>query len=125
MEDSLAETYYEKLRDATNSTQVMVAFYRELFDAPITDDTYKVFARLIKIYGKRLIYFALLDCTDMPTLDLTTTPTGLLSYFAKKRLVEKSRFNELPSLDNLVKEFDARQEKKKPLKIPVFEVDNG
>jgi hypothetical protein len=120
MEDSLAEFYYEQLKSTTNPVGTLVAFYKSLFNVDKADEsTYKTFARLYRIYGKQLLYFALLDCSDMENIDLSIGMSGLLSYFAKKRLESTRSFDVAVNLSDLVKEFEKDGEKRKKIKINI------
>lgn len=116
---SLAEDYYERLDGSTNPTPILVSFYRDLFELNnLSSNIYAQFGRLVRIYGKELVYFALLDCADVPNIDLTTTPVSLISYFAKKRLGDSINTNQLPNLASLVKNTEEKLSKRRRVKIP-------
>jgi|MudIll2142460700_1097286.scaffolds.fasta_scaffold00002_116 hypothetical protein len=118
VEEPLAEFYYNQLRETTNPVGTLVAFYRSLFDVDKADEsTYKMFARLYKIYGKELIYFALLDCADMENINFDSSIARLISYFAKKRLGDSTNFNLPVDLTFLVKQFEKNTEKVRKVKI--------
>ena len=119
MDDSLAEYYYEKINKTENIIGEMVNFYKSLFniDENLYTSVYQTFGRLIKIYGKDVIYFSLLDASDINNIDFNGIGK-LLSYLAKKRLAEKFIFNAIPSLDRLAEKNMKELEKERKLKIP-------
>jgi hypothetical protein len=91
--ESLAESYFEELTKSNNPGPVLVRFFIDLFGKPPSDgngNIYALFNRLVQIYGRRTIYFSLLDMADMGDLDLTGV-SRLITYFAKKRL--EAKFN--------------------------------
>jgi hypothetical protein len=124
MEKPVAEFYLEQLKKDTNPVKVLVNFYSTLFD--ITDKTnlYRSFARLYKIYGAELLYFALLDCADLDNINFNSI-TRLISYFCKKRLNERFNFQTEISLEKLAEENIKKMSKKRRIKIPEpFEDEN-
>jgi len=117
--ESLAETYYERLKGSTNPTPILVNFYKDLFILnTVGSNVYAQFARLVRIYGKWLIYFALLDCADMDNIDLTKTPINLITYFAKKRLGDSINTNQLPNLTSMATSTEKKLNKGTKVKIP-------
>lgn len=117
--EPLAQTYYELLRGSTNPTPILVNFYKELFSLnSVGSNVYAQFARLVRIYGRELIYFALLDCADIPEVDLTKTPVSLITYFAKKRLGDTVSMNQLPDLTSLAKSTEKKLSSTRKVKIP-------
>lgn len=118
MEESLAEYYYEQLKTTTNPVATLVAFYQTIFDLDsINSDTYKMFARLYKIYGRDLVYYSLLDCLDMENIDFEKSISRLISYFAKKRLEEKYNYTMPVDLTKMVTEFDKKVNPKRRIKV--------
>jgi len=119
MEESLSEYYYKQLENSSNKVPILIGFYKALFDIENVDSSaYKYFARLQHIYGYRLVYFALLDCADMQdTLDHERVGR-LISYFCKKRLMEKINPIDTVSLEALAKKNLKELTRKRNLKIP-------
>jgi len=117
MEESLAESYYEQLKNTSNPVGILVGFYKSLFDVEVNPDTYKMFARLYKIYGKELVYYSLLDCSDMENIDFTMGISRLVSHFAKKRLEDKFNYTLPTDLTSLVAEYSKIKKPKRRIKV--------
>lgn len=115
---SLAEFYYEELLKSDNKVKTLVNFYRSLFDVNANGDIYKIFSRLYKVYGSEIIYFSLLDCSDVENVD-TNRMTGLIVYFAKKRLKDKySDVSTYEDLNSMVDKVSKELSKKRRIKTP-------
>lgn len=117
MEDSLAEMYLEKIKAANNPIPLFVAFFSSLFPVDSKDFLYPIFGRLYKVYGRDILFFAILDVYSMDEID-ATSPAGILSYFCKKRLETRFEFYSLPSLDKLADSVLHKTQKKTPIKTP-------
>lgn len=117
METPVAEFYLEQLKKDTNPVKVLVNFYSALFDIDDKKSLYRSFARLYKIYGAEILYFALLDCADLEEINFNTV-TRLISYFAKKRLKEKFSFQTQISLEKLAEDNIKQMNKKRRVRIP-------
>jgi hypothetical protein len=118
-ETSLSEFYFEELNKSTNSVQVLVRFYKALFELEeVNKNIYQSFSRLVRIYGAKNVYFSLLDCSGMENLDLSDNLVRLISYFCKKRLEDRDTSIPINNLDKRVNEVMKEFDKKKRIKIP-------
>lgn len=117
--ESLAEHYYQKIKESTNPAPILVAMYKDLFDIDkIDSNVYAIFSKLVKIYGSELIYFSLLDCTDVPNVELNSVPINLITYFAKRRLGELINLNSFPDLTSLATNTLVKLNKASKTKLP-------
>lgn len=118
MEESLSEIYLDKLNKSENPIKVLVEFYKAIFELDnIDSNLYKIFARLYKIYGKEILFFSILDCSDIEEINFSSI-TRLISYFAKKRLQAKYDYSSMNYLDPLASKVLSELSKKRRIKIP-------
>lgn len=87
--ENLADLYYEKLSTSTNAGLTLAQFYCELFSITITKAEVILFNRLLKLFGRYTVYFAILDLYGYEEANLDNV-YGLLSYYCKKRVEAKN-----------------------------------
>lgn len=120
MTENLSELFYEKLHKENNPGAVLARFYCEIFNLQWSAQKIITFNKLLKVYNRDTIFFAILDCYDMPNVTHDNI-YGLLAYFCKKRMEKKIHEDLMPSIDltNSVREIERTLEKlsKKDLKI--------
>lgn len=123
--ENLADYYYEKVTNSTNPGSVLAQFYGNVFDREISRKEIIMFNRLLKLYGRFVVYFTILDMTTVKELKLDE-PYGLLSYFARKRLDQKYGIVMIESqnLDKLASGLEDKIEKQKRVKIKIPELDD-
>jgi len=86
--ESLSKLYYDKLISTENKIPVLVNFLKDILEIrELPENIYRIFAKLYRIYGAELVYFAILDCSDMDGINIEGIDR-LISYFSKKRLGE-------------------------------------
>ena len=84
MDEDLAGYWKEQLDNSITPHVTLHAMYKHLTQTDV--DYYSTFGKLVKIYGRTLVYFAILDCSLMDNIE--GDPLNLLSYFCKKRMEE-------------------------------------
>jgi hypothetical protein len=125
--ENTADFYYEKLGATDKPGSVLAKFYEELFSRAYSVQDIIMFNKLIKVYGKYIPYFAILDLFSYEKAEISDNMFGLLAYYCKKRLEQKTDIAVLndayKNLDNLAsKVFDRIEEQRdKPLKIKRME----
>jgi hypothetical protein len=122
--ENSAEFYYEKLVNSTNPGLVLAQFFGNIFDRPISRVEVILFNRLLKVYGRFVVYFSILDLTSMTDLDFNNL-YGILSYFAKKRLDQKYGIVlvENNDLNKFASSIAKQIEKQKKEKLVIPELD--
>jgi hypothetical protein len=120
--ENLAEYYFEKLPQDTNPGLLLAKFFCQSMETTVTKSEIIMFNRLIKLYGRTIPYFAILDVNSMPEVKLDN-PFPLLSYFCKKRIEQKNpevyngAYTNLDSkIEKLIGQISA-QEGRKKLKV--------
>jgi hypothetical protein len=123
--ENSAEVYYEKLVKSTNPGLILAQFFGNVFSRSIGKTEVILFNRLLRIYGRFVVYFSILDLTSMKELDFNQDLYGILSYFAKKRLDQKYGIVLVESNDlNRFATSVAKQiEKQKKEKLIIPELD--
>ena len=113
-----AEEYLDQLEVARKPHVLITRFYCDLFGLDRTDQRYKMFGSLLKVYKKENIFFALLDMYHVyqylerhPNKEhdwnFNEDMYTLIAHFCKKRLEknkkkEKKKYNDL---DKYKKDF--------------------
>lgn len=87
--ENLAEYYYELLPQDTNPGVLLAKFFCRGMEIPITKSEIITFNRLIRLYGRTIVFFAILDVCGMTDVN-TDNPFPLLAHFCKKRLEQKN-----------------------------------
>jgi hypothetical protein len=123
--ENSADLYYERLSNSTNPGLVLAQFFGNVFDRTISRSEVILFNRLLKIYGRFIVYFTILDMSSMSELNFDNL-YPLLSYFAKKRLDQKYGIImvESQNLDKLANTYEKAIEKQKKTKLSIPELDN-
>lgn len=104
--NSIVENYIERLNSSKNSSIVLVSFCKEILNID-SKNLYPIMSRLVKIYGVDIMFMSILDCTDVPDINMKTF-TGLLTYFAKKRVEKKFIVTSMQDLTKVSKENISR-----------------
>ncbi|HAQ02976.1 TPA: hypothetical protein DCQ22_03745 [Candidatus Nomurabacteria bacterium] len=120
--ENLAEFYFEKLPLDSNPGLLLAKFFCQSTNTTLSKSEIIMFNRLIKLYGRTIPYFAILDVNSMNDVNLDN-PFGILSYFCKKRIEQKNpevyngAYNNLDKNIEKLGEQIAAQEGRKPLKV--------
>jgi hypothetical protein len=123
MDEPLVDLYYNKLVSGEEShIKVLQTFCRVLYpDVSYDGYFYGRFNKLINLFGDRLIFFSLLDCTSSISEPKDVKHlVNLISYFAKKRFEDKNSSSPSKDLSSFVDKVKKGSDPKK-LKIPEVE----
>lgn len=88
--ENLVDIYYEKLGSQGSPNVTLARFYEELFYLPFSRANLVMFGRLVKVYGRYIPFFAILDLYSYEGADLSKEMFGLLSYYCKRRVENRS-----------------------------------
>jgi hypothetical protein len=119
--ENLAEFYYEKLKSQANPGQVLLEFFREITGLPAGRSEIIMINKLIKIFGRFTVYFAIMDLSKNDRLEGNLYPylfTICRSRFERANDTTFSISHE--PLDNLLRSLDKEREvaRKSKGKIP-------
>lgn len=84
--ESLATIYLNMLIDGNNNALILAKFYWELFSVEPKKEDIILFGRVVKLYGRDIVFGAILDMYDIPNIKLGNI-YPLLVYMCKKRLL--------------------------------------
>jgi hypothetical protein len=115
--ENQAEFFYEKLKATANSGQVLLEFFREMTNKEAGRSEIILINRLIKIFGRFTVYFAIMDLSKYDTLEGNLYP--LLYTICKSRFekVHSETFSvSHESLDKYLREIEKEREKAKKSK---------
>jgi hypothetical protein len=125
--ENTADLYYEKLGSTDRPGGVLAKFYEITFDRPYSVKDIIMFNKLINVYGKYIPFFAILDLFSYEKAEMSDNMFGLISYYCKKRMEQKTEMIVLndayKNLDKKAKEILDRIEaqKENPIKIKRME----
>ena len=120
--ENIAEYYFEQLHNSTSPGVVLAKLFCQLFDKEINKSDFVTFGRLVKLYGRFITYFAILDFYGVPDAN-ALDPLPLLYFFCKKRLEQKNpevyngAYKNLDSKITKLEEEIRKQTEKNKLKI--------
>jgi hypothetical protein len=106
--ENTADLYYEKLGSTDKPGGVLAKFYEEIFSRPYSVQDIILFNKLVRVYGKYIPYFAILDLFSYEKAEIGDNMFGLLSYYCKKRLEQKT---EVAVLNDAYKNLDTVADK--------------
>ena len=113
--EALADIYYDKLKDTDNPGLILARFFCELNDKQVDKDKVILFNRLLKLFGRYTIYFAIMDVYGFEGANLDNI-YGLLSYYCKSRLEKESKnSNNSDSLEDFLSEVDKQRKAQKKI----------
>jgi len=120
--ENIAEFYYEKLGSTDRPGNVLAQFFCSVFDFSVTRKEIILFNKLVKLYGRYVPYFAVLDLYSYEGAD-PSNPYGLLSYYCKRRLEQKSYSavvnDAFRKLDNIAERIEEQIQKQRQTNIIV------
>lgn len=123
--ENISEFYYERLQTTTNPGLELARMFGSVFERDVGKSELILFNRLLRLYSRFTLYFAILDLASMKDLDFNNL-FPIISYFCKKRL-EQRQNSPLISFESLEKNVLAlekmvrRQEKQKLIARPLDE----
>lgn len=88
--ENIVDLYYEKLEKADKPGTLLARFYESVFDRPTSFQNAITFGKLVKVYGRYIPFFAILDLHAYEKAEITSNMYPLLAHFCKKRLEQKT-----------------------------------
>jgi hypothetical protein len=125
--ENIADLYYEKLEKTDRPGNVLARFYEGIFDKPFSVQDVIMFNKLLKVYGKYVPFFAVLDLFSYEKAEIKENMFGLLSYYCKRRMEQKMAIVVLndayKNLDKDAKSISDRieEQKENPIKVRKME----
>ena len=119
--ENLSDLYYERLSSTTNPGTVLARFMGELIDRPINKSHIIMMNKMVKNYGRFLVFFSILDLSDVRDLGENIYP--LMSAICKRRF-EKAHVSSVivqyNKLDREITKLDeeAAKVRKSKIKFP-------
>lgn len=118
MEENLAGSFHERLKTDTNPVSVLVSFYAELFSRPFDVKLIGPIARLVKLYGRDSVFYAILSIEGMEDLNHSNI-YPLLRYICNKKLEERKDGQSHEDLTSYVASVKKKTEKVSKQKIKI------
>lgn len=112
--ENQAEFFYEKLKASVNPGQVLLEFYREIISGSAGRSEVIMINKLVKLFGRFTVYFALMDLSKYDNKDLSGNLYPLIYTICKSRFEKIHSENFSPTqepLDKLLKELEKEREK--------------
>jgi hypothetical protein len=82
--ENTSEFFYEKLKNTTNPGTVLAAHFGSLYNVDVTKSIIILCNRLIKVFGRFTVFFAILDMAGSYP-NLTDNPYPLLYTICKRK----------------------------------------
>ena len=120
--ENISDLYYNKL-DSSSPGNVITTFYGALFDRKTTRREIIMFNKFIKLYGRYITFFSVMDMLNLKELDHSNL-YGVMNYYCKKRFEKAHPMSSLPSstkLSTLKTDRTIESLKKEKLIVPDVE----
>jgi len=99
--ENLLELYWEKLeKEASRPGNVITRFYSALFDVPTNKSQIIMFNKLIKLYGRYIVFYSVLDLVSVRDLNHDSL-YGLLHAMCRNRFERAHPRSSLPKSEIL------------------------
>lgn len=76
--------YYKDLFEVKNIMSYFSNVMRDLLGVEISSKEYPLIGRLLKLYGRKSLFYAVVDIAESPDTDVSKFPYGLLAYICKR-----------------------------------------
>jgi hypothetical protein len=117
MEENLAGIYLDKVLKSDNPGVALNEFYSRIFGFPFDNRMISAFGMLVKMYGRLNVFSALLDISNMETVNHTNI-IGLITHITRRKFTETAPHLEDGMMENIKEnEKRARDLKKEKLEI--------
>jgi hypothetical protein len=114
--EALADIYYNKLKDSNNPGLDLARFFCELNDREVDRERVILFNRLLKLFGRYSIYFAIMDLYGYRDANIDGDVYGLLTYYCKNRLEKESKnSSQSENLDDFLSEVEKQKKAQKKI----------
>jgi len=131
MPENLIDLYYEKLYKEDKPGNTLTSFFCELFEQGRDRKLYMTFNKLLRLYGRDIIFFAITEIYDMENITIDNI-YPLLAYVCRRRTQTKFGNTSVANFIDLTSEIKAREkltEKAKNISLedipdPFAEEDN-
>jgi len=100
--ENIAGEYLTKLKNSSTPGVDLVHFLCEMFGLTPKSSQYAMMNKLIKLYGRNLVFYAVTDMYWVENIDLSKSLFPLLRYFCKKRFKNDNSESETSSLEDII-----------------------
>lgn len=129
--ENLVDLYLSKLKSTDNAGKTLYNFFRALFNTKWDLSAQKQFHKLVRVYGRYRVFFALVSVYDSyhdKDFRDKSKPYPLIAYFIKKDLkleYEKQLEESRENLKRYMKEYEEYLDRKEEVKVAdTFEENN-
>lgn len=111
--EGIVSDYFKELYETKNPVSFFSSMMRDLLSLEISKAEFMLIAKLVKLYGRKSLFHAIVDISESNDLDLSKFPYGLLSYLCKRNLgiTDENKYQDLPSLEEFIKRVTKELEK--------------
>ena len=106
----IADMYFDRINielPLKNQISILVSFMQSLFnEIKIDGSVYGRVGKLVKVYGSKLVYYAILDCATLEDIEINKL-LNYINYNCKRRFENKNSnvpFNDLTAMARKIRE---------------------
>ena len=124
--ENIADYYYNLLSDTTHPGTDLAKMYSDIFNIKLETKHYKLFNKLVRMYGRFNTFFAILQVAEMETVNHEKYLFPLFASIIKKRYEKRAGMANIESVDRAEStirklEREIKKIKKQTLNIPDIE----
>ena len=111
--EGVISDYYKELFETKNPISFFATMMRDLLSVGVENKDYQLIGRLLKLYGRKSLFHAVVDIAESTELDVSKFPYGLLAYLCKRNtgLTEENNYSNHPSLEGFIQRVTKELEK--------------
>jgi membrane protein required for beta-lactamase induction len=111
LNDDLAGFYLDKIKASEKPAEILYEFYIRLYNKNQSESLKRIFIKLVKLYGRIRVYFAILFTYDVEGFT-SDVPYPMLVWFIKRELAKNTSYQEYIDMDEVYKKLKKVVDKK-------------
>lgn len=111
--EGVVADYFKEVYETKNPVGFFSSMMRDLLSVDTSKTEYMLIAKLLKLYGRKSLFHAVVDIAESNDLEITKFPYGLLAYLCKRNsgITDESKHLDHPSLEGFIQRVNKEIEK--------------
>lgn len=111
--EGVVADYFKELYETKNPVGFFSSMMRDLLSVETEKTHFMLIARLLKLYGRKSLFHAVIDIAESNDLEISKFPYGLLAYLCKRNsgITDENKYTDHPSLEGFIQKVNKELEK--------------